>query len=61
MKYETLANQLADSIQSLASKPENLNNFVSYLTYHFDTWLKMYANTPEGLASELKEFSNMTW
>lgn len=61
MNYETLAVQLADSIQSLASKPENLNNFVSYLTYHFDTWLQKYANTPEGLVSELKEFSSMTW
>ena len=43
----------------LASKPENLENLNSYLCYHFPKWLEMWANTPEGLAEELKTFAEM--
>ena len=37
----------------------HLDNLESYLSNHFSEWLDKYANTPEGITSELKEFSNM--
>lgn len=54
-----LANEFIKAIETIANKPENLENFESYLTYHFDTWLKRYANTPETITAELKAFSKM--
>ena len=53
------ANIFTQAIKDLASKSENLENFNSYLCYHFPEWLEMYANTPEGLAEELKMFAEM--
>lgn len=61
MKHETVAVQFCEAIRTIASKPENLNNLESYLTYHFAEWLQKYANTPEGLAAEMREFANMEW
>lgn len=57
--YEKEALQVGEAIQKLAEKPDNLNNFVSYLTQNFPEWLKRWANTPESLACELLEFANM--
>ena len=54
-----LANEFIKAIETIANKPENLENFKSYLTYHFDTWLKLYANTPETITAELKAFAEM--
>ena len=56
---EKLALIMADSIVKLAADTEKLNNFTSYLTAHFPVWMNKYANTPEGLANEFKEFANM--
>ena len=53
------ADIFTQAIRDLASKPENLENLNSYLCYHFPKWLEMYANTPEGLAEELKMFAEM--
>ena len=58
-QYEDLAMQLGDAIQKLAADEDHLNNFVSYLTHSFPEWLRTYANTPEGLVSEFREFANM--
>lgn len=59
MKYEKLAQELCNAIRKLAADEDSLNNFESYLTSHFDTWLREFASTPEGLTSELKFFSEM--
>ena len=56
---EKLAQEFCSAIRNLADDEEALNNFESYLSYHFDTWLKEFASTPEGLTSELKCFSEM--
>lgn len=48
-----------DAIRGISRKPENIDNFESYLGDHFDVWLRGYANTPEGLASEMKMFAEM--
>ena len=53
------ADIFTQAIRDLASKPENLENLNSYLCYHFPKWLEKYANTPEGLAEELKAFAEM--
>lgn len=57
--YEKEALQVAEAMQKLAEKPDNMGNFVSYLTYNFPTWLEKFAITPEALACELCEFANM--
>ena len=58
-KYEKQAEEFCEAIRTLANKPENLNNLESYLTYHFDKWLTTWANSPENIAAEMKEFAEM--
>ena len=53
------ADIFTQAIKELASKPENLENFNGYLCYHFPAWLEKWANTPEGLAEEMKNFANL--
>ncbi len=59
--YEDLALALGDAIKKLAADEDHLNNFISYLTQHFPEWLRKYANTPDGLVSEFREFANMNF
>lgn len=47
------------AIEKLAQNPENLANLENYLSCHFDVWMEKFANTPEGLATEMKHFANM--
>ena len=54
-----VAAQFVEAIKTIASKPENLNNFQHYLGSHFDVWLKRYASTPEDITCELREFAEM--
>ena len=60
MDYSHIAEQFVDAIVTLADKPQNLDNLESYLSHHFGAWLAKYANTPEGITAELREFANMT-
>lgn len=60
-QYEDLAIEFGEAIQKLASDEDHLNNFISYLTQHFPEWLQKFANTPEGLVSEFREFANMNF
>lgn len=57
--YETLAHQFCEAIKTLSEKPENLENFESYLGYHFPEWMEKFANTPEKLVWETNCFANM--
>jgi len=59
MKHERVAAQFVAAIKTIAAKPENLDNLESYLTYHFPVWLAKYANTPETITAELREFAEM--
>ena len=61
MKYEKEARQFIDAIKTIASKPDNLDNLECYLSHHFAEWLNRWADTPETLVCELKEFANMTF
>lgn len=56
---ERNAEKVAEAIKRLAEEPAALENFKSYLTRHFSTWLKEYASTPDGLANELEAFSKI--
>ena len=58
-KYEEQATQFCEAIRTLANKPENLENLVSYLSRHFSEWISKWANSPAGLAEEMKEFAEM--
>lgn len=53
------AADLARAIKTFAEQPEALDNFQSYLSYHFTTWMEKWANDPAGLASEFLFFANM--
>ena len=62
MKKETQVKAAADfvnAIKTIANKPENLDNLESYLSYHFSEWLEKYANTPEDIAAEMREFAEL--
>lgn len=56
---ERLAKELIEAIRTFTEKPDNLDNFESYLSLHFGVWFEKYANTPEGLVSEFGHFANM--
>ena len=59
MKHAHDAAQFVTAIKTIAEKPENLDNLECYLSYHFDKWLEMWANTPETITAELKAFAEM--
>ncbi len=57
MTNTTAAELFTSAIKDLVSKPDNLE---SYLSNHFAEWINKHANTPEGIAAELKSFADMT-
>ena len=57
--YSKDAKIFCDAIRKMAANPETIDNFESYLSYHFKVWYDKYANTPEGLISEFKQFSKI--
>lgn len=56
---ERFAKIFCDAIRTMSQKPDNINNLESYLNYHFENWLKVYGNSPENLAMEIKSFAEM--
>ena len=58
-RNEENAKILADAIRTFAEKPENIDNFESYLSNHFDTWMQKFAKDPDGLANEFRTFAEM--
>lgn len=58
-KYEQEAATICAAIKELAEHEEALENFESYLSAHFDAWMKKYANTPAGIADEFYQFSKI--
>lgn len=59
MNNEELAMRLYEAIKGMTSKEGCLENFTSYLTYHFDEWYKKFVSNPEGLVNEFEMFSRM--
>ena len=58
-KHEQTAKQFCEALQTIAGKPQNLENLKFYLSMHFPEWLEKFANTPENIAAELKLFAEM--
>ena len=58
-KHEQTAKQFCEALRTIAGKPENLENLERYLSYHFAEWMSKYANTPENITAELKNFADM--
>ena len=56
---EHTAHMFVEAIKTIAEKPQNLENLECYLSHHFTTWLEKFANTPESLTWEMKEFAEM--
>lgn len=56
---ERAAAVFVNAIRALNDSPAALDNLESYLSWCFTEWLEKYANTPEGIANELKNFSEM--
>ena len=56
---EQTAKQFCEALQTIAGKPQNLENLEYYLSIHFSEWLNKFANTPEGITAELKQFAEM--
>ena len=42
-KYEEPARKLAEALRAMAESPETIENFESYLSFHFGPWLKKRA------------------
>lgn len=58
-KHEKEAKMLCDAIRKFNENDNALDNLEFYLSIHFERWLEQFANTPEGLATELKNFSEI--
>ncbi len=58
-KYDKAAEKFCKAISTIAEKPENLKNLQCYLSHHFETWLKRFANDPDSIAEELTVFAEM--
>ena len=58
-KYEKQAAEFCEAIRTLAGNTGNLENLESYLSRHFSEWISKWANSPEDLAAEMKEFAEM--
>lgn len=59
MKYKKEAEIFVNAIRKLSINPEDMENLESYLSRHFKAWLEKYADTPEGIAGEMKAFAEM--
>ena len=58
-QYAEEARQFCAAIKKIASNETALENFESYLSMHFDTWLKVYADYPGGITDELERFAEI--
>lgn len=57
--YSEPAQMVVEAIRTFAEHPERLDNFESYLRNCFGPWVKKFANNPNGIAAELKYFSEI--
>ena len=57
--YSEQARTVVEAIRTFAEHPGRLDNFESYLANCFGPWVKKFANNPDGIAAELKYFSEI--
>lgn len=59
-KFEEQADRLCNAIRHMVDDENALENFNSYLSYHFDVWLNEYVNdNVENFVSEVECFAHM--
>lgn len=59
-KFEEQADRLCNAIRHMANNDDALENFNSYLSYHFDVWLNLYVNNNvENFVGEVEQFAHM--
>lgn len=58
-EHEQNAIEFVKAIKTISEKPGNLENLESYLSFHFEKWLMLWADTPEKITAELKHFADM--
>lgn len=58
-RYKEEAREFIQVLQALVGNQDRLENLESYLSYHFDLWLRKYANTPEDITAELSGFAGV--
>ena len=58
-KCDLIAHDFIEAIKELSSNQDALDNLECYLSWHFDEWLKTYANYPENITYELKSFAHI--
>lgn len=59
VEYRKQAKLFCEAIKVIASKPENLETLELYLSRHFEAWLEKWADTPDGISSEMRLFAGM--
>lgn len=58
-RQEIFAKAFCQAIVEMANSENALANFESYLSQHFEKWVKKYANDMEGLTYELESFAQI--
>ena len=58
-KYEEEAKTMKKAIVTMANNEESLDNFINYLSHHFDEWIEKYSTCAEDMASEFNRFSEI--
>lgn len=53
------ARKLANVLREFAEKPQNIDNFESYLENHFIAWERTFANTPKKMIGDMENFAEM--
>ena len=59
MDNQHYAHIFCEAIKKLGNNAFALDNLESYLSQHFETWLKDYASNPPAIAAELKSFAHI--
>ena len=59
MRFEKQAAGFCAALKTIANDDFLLENFECYLSRHFDVWMEEYANTPDGLTSEMMQFASI--
>lgn len=59
-KFEEQADRLCNAIRYMANDDNALENFNSYLSYHFDIWLNQHINNDiDNFVEEIYSFAHM--
>ena len=57
--YSNIAKDFVKHLSCLVNNEAAKENFICYLSYHFPEWLAKFANNPENITEEIKEFAHM--